>query len=116
MLYLALGSPTTELSLGQLREALVGVLDALEPRRRVLAVPPDFSRYASRAGELTCMVHDYYGDALVDVLPAIPLPQLADRRRNHRHGSGRVRHRGHRGAVYQAMARPAQSPDITRRP
>jgi nickel-dependent lactate racemase len=70
-LYLALGSPTTELSSDQLREALAGVLDDLGPRRRVLAVPPDYSRAASRAGELTCMVHDYYGDALVDVLPAL---------------------------------------------
>jgi nickel-dependent lactate racemase len=71
MLYLALGSPTTELSSDQLREALTGVFDSLEPRRRVLAVPPDFSRYASRAGELTCITHDYYGSRLVDVLPAL---------------------------------------------
>jgi len=70
-LYLALGSPTTELSLPQLREALHGVLDGLGPRRRVLAVPPDYSRAASRAGELTCMVHEYYDDRLVDVLPAL---------------------------------------------
>jgi nickel-dependent lactate racemase len=70
-LYLALGSPTTELSPEQLQSALVGVLDALGPRRRVLAVPPDYSRSSSRAGELTCMVHDYYGDRLVDVLPAV---------------------------------------------
>ncbi|MBA3481251.1 MAG: D-mannonate epimerase [Pirellulales bacterium] len=70
-LYLALGSPTVELSSDQLREALAGVLDDLGPRRRVLAVPPDYSRAASRAGELTCMVYDYYGNALVDVLPAL---------------------------------------------
>lgn len=71
MLYLALGSPTAELSLMAVREALFGVFDALGPRRRVLAVPPDFSRYASRAGEITCMVHEYYKAALVDVLPAL---------------------------------------------
>lgn len=70
-LHLALGSPTTELSDADLRDALVGVLEQLGPRQRVLAVPPDFSRYASRAGDLTCMVHDYYGDALTDVLPAL---------------------------------------------
>src|SRR4051794_13751423 len=70
-LYLALGSPTTELSLDQMRQALYGVLDALEPPRRVLAVPPDYSRSGSRAGELTCMVHDYFGAALTDVLPAL---------------------------------------------
>jgi nickel-dependent lactate racemase len=71
MLYLAFGSPTTELSDEQLRDALTGVLKGLGPRRHVLAVPPDFSRYASRAGDLTCMVHDFYGQALTDVLPAL---------------------------------------------
>jgi nickel-dependent lactate racemase len=70
-LYLAQGSPTTELSHDQMRDALYGVLDALEPRRRVLAVPPDYSRAASRGGELTCMVHDYFGPSLTDVLPAL---------------------------------------------
>jgi nickel-dependent lactate racemase len=54
-----------------MRDALYGVLDALEPRRRVLAVPPDHSRAASRGGELTCMVHDYFGPSLTDVLPAL---------------------------------------------
>jgi nickel-dependent lactate racemase len=71
MLHLALGSPTTEISSDQLRSALVSVLEELGPRRRVLAVPPDYSRYGSRAGEITCMVHDHYGAGLVDVLPAL---------------------------------------------
>lgn len=71
MLHLALGSPSTELSLDDVRDAIVDVLDSLGPRRRVLAVPPDFSRFASRAGDITCMVHDYYGQSLVDVLPAL---------------------------------------------
>lgn len=70
-LHLAIGSPTTELSLDQLREALTGVLAKLGPRRRVIAIPPDYTRIDSRAGELTSMVHDYYGDRLVDVLPAL---------------------------------------------
>lgn len=70
-LHLALGSPTTELSDADLRDALTSVLAQLGPRRRVIAVPPDYSRYASRAGDLTCMVHDYYGESLVDVLPAL---------------------------------------------
>ncbi|HMO84351.1 MAG TPA: D-mannonate epimerase [Lacipirellulaceae bacterium] len=70
-LYLSLGSPTTELSSTQLRDALRGVLDQLGQRKRVIAVPPDYSRFASRAGELTCMALEYYGDRLVDVLPAV---------------------------------------------
>ena len=70
-LYLALGSPTTELTEESLRDALFQTLDRVGPRRRVIAVPPDYTRYESRAGLLTCMAHDYYGESLVDVLPAL---------------------------------------------
>ncbi len=71
MLYFAAGSATTELSDNQLREALFGVFEKLGVRDRVIAVPPDFTRFNSRAGQLTCMAHDYYGKHLVDVLPAV---------------------------------------------
>ncbi|BBO33590.1 D-mannonate epimerase [Lacipirellula parvula] len=70
-LYLALGSPTTEISLDECRAALREVFDRLGVRQRVLLVPPDYSRFASRAGELSCIAHDYYGERLVDVLPAL---------------------------------------------
>jgi nickel-dependent lactate racemase len=70
-LYLALGSASTEITLDEARQALTSVFDQLGPRHRVLAVPPDYSRFASRAGELTCFAHDYFGDRLVDVLPAL---------------------------------------------
>lgn len=69
--YFALGSPTTELSNEALRRALHGVFDQLGVRNRVLALPPDFTRFNSRAGALTCMTHEYYGDRLVDVMPAL---------------------------------------------
>jgi hypothetical protein len=35
----------------------------------VIVVPPDYSRAASRAGELTC--GPLYGNRLVDVLPVV---------------------------------------------
>ena len=71
MTYFSVGSPTTVLSDDDLRAGLRQALDALGEREKVLAVPPDFTRLNSRAGELTCMVHDYYGEALTDVLPAL---------------------------------------------
>jgi nickel-dependent lactate racemase len=71
MLYFATGSPTTVLSEIDIRTALFGVFDQLGARKRVIAVPPDFTRFNSRAGLLTCLSHEYYGDALVDVLPAL---------------------------------------------
>jgi nickel-dependent lactate racemase len=37
----------------------------------VLAVPPDFTRMHSQSGVLTEMAYDFYGERLVDVLPAL---------------------------------------------
>ena len=71
MTYFSVGSPTTVLTSDDMRAGLQQALDALGKREKVLAVPPDFTRLNSRAGELTCMVHDYYGGALTDVLPAL---------------------------------------------
>ncbi|MCH8840283.1 MAG: DUF2088 domain-containing protein [Planctomycetes bacterium] len=71
MLHYAHGSPTSELSDTEIRDALFGVLDGLEPRQQVIAVPPDFTRFHSRAGQLTGLVYEYYGARLVDVLPAL---------------------------------------------
>jgi len=70
-IYWAEGSPTTELSDQRLREGLQSCFHQLGRRRRVLALPPDFTRYNSRGGRLTCMVHEYFGDALADVMPAL---------------------------------------------
>jgi nickel-dependent lactate racemase len=73
-LFFAAGSPTTELSPDEFRAGLVEALDKLEklrPRKKVLAVPPDFTRFHSKAGELTDMAYEYYGDRLTDVLPAL---------------------------------------------
>ncbi len=70
-LYCAEGSPTTELSEQQLRELLEGCYRQLGHRDRVLALPPDFTRFNSRGGLLTCMTHDFFGDRLVDVMPAL---------------------------------------------
>ncbi len=71
MLYFARGSATERLTAEDLRAGVRAALDRLGPRRRVLAVPPDFTRFHSQAGPLTCLVHEYYGDRLTDVLPAL---------------------------------------------
>lgn len=54
-----------------MRDAVHAALRDIGRRERVLVVPPDYTRLASRAGELTRFVYEYYGDALVDVLPAL---------------------------------------------
>jgi nickel-dependent lactate racemase len=65
------GSETTELSSAELREGLAAGLAKLGKRKQVLIVPPDASRFYSRAGELTQMAYDIYGDAVKAVLPAL---------------------------------------------
>jgi len=55
----------------QLQSLLTAGLEKLEPRNRVLAVPPDQTRIHSRAGDLTRYAWQFYGDRLKAVLPAL---------------------------------------------
>jgi nickel-dependent lactate racemase len=70
-LYFSAGSPTTEFSPDDLKQALTQAFTRLGERRKVLALPPDYTRFHSRAGELTRYAWDYYGNRLTDVLPAL---------------------------------------------
>jgi len=73
-LFFAAGSPEMEMSAEECRAGLFEALDELDElgeRRKVLAVPPDFTRFHSKAGELTEMAWEYYGERLTDVLPAL---------------------------------------------
>jgi len=69
-LFFAAGSPTTDFSPEDLKHGVWKALDALG-RRKVLCLPPDITRFHSRAGELTRYSWEYYGGRLTDVLPAI---------------------------------------------
>ncbi len=69
--YYAEGSPSTDLTHADLKAALVAAFERLGPRDKVLALPPDFTRLNSMAGPLTCLVHEYYGQRLTDVMPAL---------------------------------------------
>lgn len=71
MLYYSIGSEETVLSLEDLQKGLYEALDKLGARKKVLVVPPDFTRAHSRAGELTSMAYEYYGNKVKDILPAL---------------------------------------------
>lgn len=71
MLYYARGSKDDSISPEEARSALYGVFDAMGRKKRVLALPPDFTRFNSYAGPLTEMAYDYFGEALTDVMPAL---------------------------------------------
>jgi nickel-dependent lactate racemase len=70
MILFSQGSAETEFTVEEIRDALFGCFDQLGDRKRVAAVPPDFTRYHSRSGLLTEMAWEYYGKRLADVLPA----------------------------------------------
>ncbi len=71
MLYYARGSGTDIITAEEIKSALVEVFDALGPRKRVLAIPPDYTRLNSFAGPITGMVNGYYGERVTDVMPAL---------------------------------------------
>ena len=71
MLYYAKGTKTDVITADEVRAALKDVFDRIGPRKRVLAIPPDYTRLNSYAGPITSMVNDYFGDSLTDVMPAL---------------------------------------------
>ncbi|MFO7999869.1 MAG: lactate racemase domain-containing protein [Marinilabilia sp.] len=71
MIYFQRGSENDVLGAEDLKEALFTALEKLGPRDKVVAVPPDYTRYHSKAGELTAYALEYYGRKLTDILPAL---------------------------------------------
>lgn len=71
MMYYERGSETEVLTSDDLREGLYTALDRLGIRNKVLAIPPDFTRFHSQAGILTTHVYNYYQEKLAHVLPAL---------------------------------------------
>lgn len=57
-----------------LNEGISEALDQLGKEKkldRVLAIPPDITRYHSKAGDLTSFAYKLLGDSLTDILPAL---------------------------------------------
>lgn len=65
------GNENDNLTTQDLKEVFCSALKKLGPKKKVLVVPPDFTRCHSRAGELTSIAREYYGDNLTDILPAL---------------------------------------------
>lgn len=71
MLYYSKGSVNTVITRDEVKEALFNTYDKIGAKNKVLALPPDFTRFHSKAGELTSITYEYYKDKLTDILPAI---------------------------------------------
>lgn len=71
MIYYEIGSAKTSLSSEDLKQGLFEALHKMGDKQKVLAIPPDYTRLPSRAGELTEFTWEFYKDKLTDVLPAL---------------------------------------------
>jgi nickel-dependent lactate racemase len=71
MIYYQNGSENTEFSADQLKQALTEIFEKLGKRDKVIAVPPDYTRYHSFAGQLTAITYNHYRKKLTDILPAL---------------------------------------------
>jgi nickel-dependent lactate racemase len=71
MLLYSRGSENEVLREEELRTGLFEALAKLGAKNKVLAIPPDFTRYHSHAGVLTRLAWEYYREKLTDVLPAL---------------------------------------------
>ncbi len=71
MIYYENGSTETSLSGDDLKRGMFEALKSIGTKNKVLAIPPDYTRLPSRAGELTEYSWQYFGDKLTDILPAL---------------------------------------------
>lgn len=71
MIYYQYGSENTVIGPNELEYGVFSALVKLGQRKKVLALPPDFTRFHSRAGDITTLVHKYYRENLTDILPAL---------------------------------------------
>jgi len=71
MIYFEKGSPDFEFNNDDLKKAIFEALDKIGTCKKVMAIPPDFTRYHSFAGRLTNFAWQYFGERLTDVLPAL---------------------------------------------
>ncbi len=71
MLLYARGNENEFLSEDDIREAVYSSLEKLGYKKKVLAIPPDFTRFHSQAGILTHYSYKYYKEYMTDILPAL---------------------------------------------
>ncbi|MFA6702521.1 MAG: lactate racemase domain-containing protein [Dysgonamonadaceae bacterium] len=71
MIYYQNGSPDNNMTNEDLKKGLYEALNLIGEKQKVLAIPPDYTRLPSRAGELTEIAWEYFGNRLTDVLPAL---------------------------------------------
>jgi len=70
-LFFAKGGTDMDLSPDDIKEAIAQVSAQLGERKKVLIVPPDYTRAHSMSGKVSKALYDHYGEAVTDILPAL---------------------------------------------
>ncbi len=71
MIYYENGSAQSALSADDLQKGMFEALKVMGEKKKVLIIPPDYTRLPSRSGELTEFAWQYLGDKVTDILPAL---------------------------------------------
>lgn len=71
MMFYSIGSENTELDLEDLKKGLFEAFEKMGYRKKILVIPPDFTRYHSQGGLLTNIAWQYFGERITDILPAL---------------------------------------------
>ena len=72
MIYFSEGGPNITISLQRISELIDSMLVKLGKPNRVLLLPPDFTRYHSQAGEITCMLYEKLkNSSYVKIMPTV---------------------------------------------
>ena len=71
MIYYQAGSEDMVIGPNDLEYGIYSALVKIGRRKRVLVIPPDFTRFHSKAGEITTLIYKYYRENLKDILPAL---------------------------------------------
>ncbi len=71
MIYYKTGSEDTVIGPHELEYGLYSAFIKMGTRKKVLVVPPDFTRFHSRAGDITTLTYKYFKENLKDILPAL---------------------------------------------
>ena len=71
MIYFEAGSKSHDMSADDLKNGLFAAFDKIGIKNKVIAIPPDYTRFPSRAGELTEFAWEYFRARLTDILPAL---------------------------------------------
>lgn len=70
MLLYSKGSADAAITPEEMKSGLYEALDKIGDKRKVLAIPPDITRFHSQAGVLTEFAWQYYKEGLADILPS----------------------------------------------